>query len=152
MDHYCPWLSNCVGFYNHKYFLLFLMYTVFSSCFADYQLVHALATCTLPAGKKFMISQGVVLMSMLSATLTPFFAFHCWLVAKNMTTIEFCENHCKRVDGCYVSRFDKGLLLNIQSIMGVEWYKWPIPMWSPPGDGTRWEALADAKPAGGSKQ
>ena len=26
MDHFCPWLNNCIGFYNHKYFYLFIMY------------------------------------------------------------------------------------------------------------------------------
>lgn len=138
MDHFCPWIMNCVGFKNHKFFVLFLLYTVIATNVAWKELVFALLRGIPSAGHTFLMWEGSCISLLLASVLTPFFGFHCWMIANNMTTIEFCEGRCDMADGRQ-SLYDIGMWRNIQSVMGKEWYLWLFPVGGPPGDGISWE-------------
>eukprot|EP00929_Paragymnodinium_shiwhaense_P063749 TRINITY_DN31882_c0_g1_i1.p1 TRINITY_DN31882_c0_g1~~TRINITY_DN31882_c0_g1_i1.p1 ORF type:complete len:376 (-),score=63.22 TRINITY_DN31882_c0_g1_i1:99-1226(-) len=137
MDHHCPWVYNCVGFRNHKYFVLLVFYSTLDCWFIVYTMLPTIEKAVqaeTPTASMFAVLFGETLASVLGLLVTGFLLFHIWLTLKAMTTIEFCEKQAKRA-GYDGSPYDRGALGNICAVLGDNALLWLLPVSPPSGDG-----------------
>merc|ERR1719201_3292511 len=140
MDHHCPWIMNCVGFGNHKFFFLLVVYAVADIVFIFFTMAESVQQSVIeetPSNERFLLVFGTTLCVIMGLLILLFLSFHTWLLLHGMTTIEFCE---KNLSGGPNARsrsisYDHGLYMNLKAVLGPHWWLWLLP-WSPPeGDG-----------------
>jgi hypothetical protein len=143
MDHFCPWLNNCIGFYNHKYFYLFILYmaviTVFMIATMTPIFVYDVTSIddeVIDFTTEFRVTLTYLVLCLLSIGLVCFCGFHTYLLVLNYTTIEFLEKRGCNPDHDYINPYHLGVYGNICSVMGANPLVWLLPVrWTCEGDG-----------------
>jgi len=157
MDHFCPWLNNCIGFYNHKYFYLFIFYMatlcVFMLAAMTPVFVHdvsAMDAVEIDFTKEFRVTLTYLVLCLLSVGLICFWSFHTYLLAFNYTTIEFLEKRGCSPPPDHINRYDVGIWGNIAGVLGSNMLFWLFPCrCSCEGDGLSYKLNPEWYPAKG---
>jgi hypothetical protein len=147
MDHHCPWVNNCVGFANYKFFYLFLSYAyayclilIGSMAKFAYTIVFALGEVKegLASGDSLDVSYHIlfifVIASLFFIFLSSLFWYHTYLLTRNRSTLEQFRAPTF-THGVDESAFNMGCLENFKQVFGDRPSAWFIPWDTTKGNG-----------------
>lgn len=138
---HCPWINNCVGYFNYKPFYLFLVY---ASLYCLYVFSTTLPITIIQAngplsilGLNINCALLVFISGIFGLFLIPFTIFHTRQLCKNRTTIEFYEKANYRLGTTgsrdimrskYFNPWDLGTRKNIEQVLGKQFWKMILPI------------------------
>ncbi|XP_016968239.1 palmitoyltransferase ZDHHC20-B isoform X2 [Drosophila biarmipes] len=157
MDHHCPWVNNCVNFYNYKYFVLFLGYALVYCLYVAFTSLHDFvdfwkydnngysAQGQLNAGGmgRFHILFLFFIAIMFAISLVSLFGYHIYLVLMNRTTLESFRAPIFRVGGPDKNGYNLGRYANFCEVFGDDWQYWLLPVFSSRGAGYSYPTASD---------
>jgi hypothetical protein len=137
MDHHCPWLNNCIGFNNYKYFFNTIFYCSISSIMvsATYWEVwgHLIDDRDTNIFVLYLCSVTYFLAFIFTIVLFGFTLFHIRLMLTNYTTLEYWEKRRGSESTWSTSPYySSKWKYNISLKLGFDWsIYWLIPFIPP---------------------
>jgi len=155
-DHFCPWINNCVGYFNQKFFILFIFNITINTTYMMFFLIWRLLYGILTADMYKLTSENfndldlILTVTQLLILVTTNVSVSCLLgyqlnlVFQNTTNVERLEikkakrlhtqsqNSHEKFDERSI--YDRGLVENFKQVFGNSWRDWITPT-LPSGDG-----------------
>ena len=130
MDHHCPWIYNCVGYYTHKLFILFTFYGfLYCLClFASFlQLYPTVKTTDVSYSMELNLFMSIVASGLFAVALLLFSSLHISYAIRNLTSMEVMGFRTRFTTRRNLNIFRKSAMDNLKLVMGEDVLWWWFP-------------------------